>query len=625
MLEGDHKKHQQECTELLALNLISMLTILTMWLLRQHKIRFLHETGGAMFYGLIMGLILRYATAPSNPENATLFHCCSLNSTPVSLLVNVTTRVHHYNYIGEVRNHDIQGFHVNPILQKMAFDFEVFFNLFLPPLIFYGAYTLNQRHFFRNFGSVLTYAFLGTLISCAVFGSAMYGVVKVMVNAGQFDEENFHFTDCFLFGALISATDPVTVLAIFTELHVDSDLYTLLFGESVFNDAIAVVLTYSISNFSLKVDHHTFDETTVFSAIGHFIGILAGSFAIGAAFSIITALLTKFTRLYEFPLLETGLFFLLSWSAFLSAEACGLTGIVAVLFCGITQAQYTYYNLSDDARARTKQLFEFINFIVESFIFSYMGLAMATFQNHNFNSVFITGAFLSIFVARACNIYPLSFLLNLGRANKITWNIQHMMMFSGFRGAVAFALAIRNTSSEAKQMMLSTTLLIVFFTVWVLGGCTSPMLKWLNIRMGVDSDEDPKGESSSHQTVTGGLDAGTTQTQPTLLLRIWNNLDKKYLKPILTHSGPPLSYTLPVWCGPVAKLLTSPRAYENQEQLQNDDADTVSLNGADESMATSPVESEKTGSNIQETATSGHENMSEGDLGLGFGGVHKLV
>ncbi|VCX36944.1 unnamed protein product [Gulo gulo] len=71
----------------------------------------------------------------------------------------------------------------------------------------------------------------------------MYGFVKAMVYAGQLKNGDFHFTDCLFFGSLMSATDPVTVLAIFHELHVDPDLYTLLFGESVLNDAVAIVLT----------------------------------------------------------------------------------------------------------------------------------------------------------------------------------------------------------------------------------------------------------------------------------------------------------------------------------------------------------------------------------------------
>ncbi|KAI5222320.1 Sodium/Hydrogen Exchanger 9 [Manis pentadactyla] len=237
--------------------------------------------------------------------------------------------------------------------------------------------------------------------------------------------------------------------------------------------------------------------------------------------------LTKFTKLCEFPLLETGLFFLLSWSAFLSAEAAGLTGIVAVLFCGVTQAHYTYNNLSLDSKMRTKQLFEFMNFLAENVIFCYMGLALFTFQNHIFNALFILGAFLAIFIARACNIYPLSFLLNLGRKQKIPWNFQHMMMFSGLRGAIAFALAIRDTDSQPKQMMFTTTLLLVFFTVWVFGGGTTPMLTWLQIRVGVDLDEELKEEPSSHQDANS-LDKSTTKTESAWLFRMWYSFDHKY-------------------------------------------------------------------------------------------------
>ncbi|KAK7796986.1 hypothetical protein U0070_025966 [Myodes glareolus] len=172
----------------------------------------------------------------------------------------------------------------------------------------------------------------------------------------------------------------------------------------------------------------------------------------------------------------------MSWSTFLLAEACGFTGVVAVLFCGITQAHYTYNNLSVESRSRSKQLFEVLHFLAENFIFSYMGLALFTFQKHVFSPIFIIGAFVSIFLGRAAHIYPLSFFLNLGRRHKIGWNFQHMMMFSGLRGAMAFALAIRDTASYARQMMFTTTLLIVFFTVWVIGGGTTPMLSWLNIR-----------------------------------------------------------------------------------------------------------------------------------------------
>ncbi|XP_028930080.1 sodium/hydrogen exchanger 9 isoform X2 [Ornithorhynchus anatinus] len=624
-VKDEYQFQHQGAVELLVFNFLLILTILTIWLFKNHRFRFLHETGGAMVYGLVMGLILRYATTPTDIDSGTVFDCPKLGFGPSTLLLNVTDQVYEYQFKREVSRHNVNAHQGNAMLEKMTFDPEIFFNVLLPPIIFHAGYSLKKRHFFQNLGSILTYAFLGTAISCIAIGLIMYGFVKAMVYAGQLKNGDFHFTDCLFFGSLMSATDPVTVLAIFHELHVDTDLYTLLFGESVLNDAVAIVLTYSISIYSPKENPNAFDLAAFFQSVGNFLGIFAGSFAMGSAYAVITALLTKFTKLCEFPMLETGLFFLLSWSAFLSAEAAGLTGIVAVLFCGVTQAHYTYNNLSPDSKLRTKQLFEFMNFLAENVIFCYMGLALFTFQNHIFNILFILGAFLAIFIARACNIYPLSFLLNLGRKQKIPWNFQHMMMFSGLRGAIAFALAIRNTESQPKQMMLTTTLLIVFFTVWVFGGGTTPLLTWLEIRVGVDPDEDLAAEHAPQGTDSVGKN--TTKAESAWLFRMWYGFDHKYLKPILTHSGPPLTTTLPDWCHPISRLLTSPRAYG--EQLKEDDTDCIvnhdelAVASGDPASPTSPSTPppwpglDRTGS----PPPPARENVDEGDLGLGGFGL----
>ncbi|KAL9844925.1 sodium/hydrogen exchanger 9 isoform 5-T5 [Geothlypis trichas] len=526
--DEDHFYHQG-AVELLIFNFLLILTILTIWLFKNHRFRFLHETGGAMLYGLVMGLIIRYVTKSPDVESGTVYECEKLKSGPSTLLINITNQVYEYQYKREISHHNVNGHQGNTMLQKqMTFDPSIFFNILLPPIIFHAGYSLKKRHFFRNLGSILTYAFLGTAISCIVIGLIMYGFVKAMVHIGQLKQWEFHFTDCLFFGSLMSATDPVTVLAIFHELNVDTDLYTLLFGESVLNDAVAIVLTHSISIYSPKENPNAFDAAAFFQSVGNFLGIFAGSFAMGSSYAVVTALLTKFTKLCEFPMLETGLFFLLSWSAFLSAEAAGLTGIVAVLFCGVTQAHYTYNNLSADSKMRTKQLFEFMNFLAENVIFCYMGLALFTFQNHIFNPLFIFGALVAVFVARASNIYPLSFLLNLGRKQKIPRTFQHMMMFSGLRGAIAFALAIRDTDSQPKQMMFTTALLVVFFTVWVCGGGTTPMLTWLQIRVGVDPDEDLKARAASQSAPN--LDKNTTKAESAWLFRIWYGFDHNKLE-----------------------------------------------------------------------------------------------
>uniref|UniRef100_A0AAX7TGS1 Sodium/hydrogen exchanger n=1 Tax=Astatotilapia calliptera TaxID=8154 RepID=A0AAX7TGS1_ASTCA len=518
------ESHRQDSAYLLIFIMLLTLTILTIWLFKHRRFRFLHETGLAMIYGLLVGVILRFGIhAPQSMSDVIL--SCAVNGSPATLLVNVSGRFYEYTLKGEVgqgKGHQVQD---DEMLRKVTFDPEVFFNILLPPIIFHAGYSLKRRHFFRNIGSILAYAFIGTVISCFVIGLIMYGFVSFMKVVGQLGGD-FYFTDCLFFGAIVSATDPVTVLAIFNELKVDVDLYALLFGESVLNDAVAIVLSSSIVAYQPAGDNsHSFEAMAMLKSFGVFLGVFSGSFALGVVTGVVT-----FTKLRDFPLLETALFFLMSWSTFLLAEACGFTGVVAVLFCGITQAHYTYNNLSPDSQDRTKQLFELLNFLAENFIFSYMGLTLFSFQSHVFNPLFIVGAFVAVFLGRAANIYPLSFLLNLGRKNKIGYNFQHVMMFAGLRGAMTFALSIRDTATYARQMMFSTTLLIVFFTVWICGGGTTPMLSFMSI------------PSTKHESAWP--------------FRIWYNFDHNYLKPLLTHSGPPLTATLPACCGPLARCLT---------------------------------------------------------------------
>lgn len=130
-----------------------------------------------------------------------------------------------------------------------------------------------QKYFFKNLGAIFTFAFIGTTVTAFVTGyfnsglviklnheiislicitvitvslicslfhrSLMWGFIQIFPGLAK----DFSFLDTLYFGAVISATDPVTILAIFSELHVDVNLYALVFGESVLNDAIAIVLT----------------------------------------------------------------------------------------------------------------------------------------------------------------------------------------------------------------------------------------------------------------------------------------------------------------------------------------------------------------------------------------------
>nr|XP_015810584.2 sodium/hydrogen exchanger 9 isoform X3 [Nothobranchius furzeri] len=591
-------KHTQDSAALFVLAAVSLalITILSVWKLKNFRYRLINETGGAMFYGLLLGLTVKLLWSEQEEHVETIGSVCTchgLNSTPRVITVNASSHRHCYRHIGQIS----QRCSLLSAPHMENFDPQVLFDLFLPTIIFYGAYTLNQKQLVENLGSVLTYAFLGTLISCMCIGACIYGFTRLMVLSRQAADGEYSLTDCLLFGAIMSATDPVSVLGLLSDLHVDFDLHALLFGESVLNDAVAIVLTHAIASYDRRGAGRVFGPPAFLHSVGFFLGVLIGSFLLGFIFTVITALLTKFTRLHENPLLETSVFFLLSWSSFLSAEACGLSGIVAVLFCGLSQARYTSLNLSPDSRTRTKQLFEVFKFLGEIFIFGYMGFIWFTFPHHVFRALFISGAFLSIFISRACNIYPLSFLLNLGRTKRISRPVQHFMVFAGLRGVVAFSLAVKDTSSEAKRTILTTTLLLVVFTVWVLGAAADPLLRRLNLRLEDKADGDLQDYSSE-----------VALEQPDTTQGLWHHLDHQYLKPMLTRGGPPLANSLPQWCGEFAQFC-SQRSPEDEEQLRDthQDNSSVGLEKSEVSSTTSNSDSEH------------RDDLLEGDLGLGTG------
>ncbi|GLG94919.1 Sodium/hydrogen exchanger [Gryllus bimaculatus] len=404
-------------------------------------------------------------------------------------------------------------------------------------------------------------------------GTLQWALTAVMYGFIQLKQDlkgSFTFLDTLYFGALISSTDPLTILAVFHDLHVDVNLYALVFGESVLNDAVAIVLSGAIQNYGERYQSGSggFETNAFFRALGDFIGIFSLSLLIGALMGCLTAVVTKFTRVRDFPLLESALFVLMSYSTFLIAEASELTGVVAVLFCGICQAHYTYNNLSADSRSRTKKLFELLNFLAENFIFSYIGVSMFTFPKHRFDIGFIVIGFICAMLGRAVNIYPLSFILNLGRKPQIPWNFQHMLFFAGLRGAMSFALAIRNTVSDARKAMLTTTSLIVIITVIVQGGATMQLLTWFKIPVGVEEEVEmlPYTGMRNVYNSMGTTDGDVVEPPPrenvkvnekAWLARIWADFDVKYMKPFLTHARPTLLETLPVCCNPLARVLTT--------------------------------------------------------------------
>jgi sodium/hydrogen exchanger 8 len=162
------------------------------------------------------------------------------------------------------------------------FHEEFFFLFLLPPIIFQSGFSLSPKPFFSNFGAIVTFAILGTFIASIVTGVLVYlgGLMYLMYR--------LPFVECLMFGALISATDPVTVLSIFQELGTDTNLYALVFGESVLNDAMAISLYRTMSLFR----SHVSSGQNFFMVIVRFLETFVGSMSAGVGVGFTSALIS---------------------------------------------------------------------------------------------------------------------------------------------------------------------------------------------------------------------------------------------------------------------------------------------------------------------------------------------
>lgn len=382
--------------------------------------------------------------------------------------------------------------------KEEAFSPTAFFLVLLPPIIFESGYNLHKGNFFQNIGSILVFAIAGTTISALVIGAGIYllGLADVAYRLS--------FIESFAFGSLISAVDPVATVAIFHALDIDPVLNMLVFGESILNDAIAIVLTTSV----LESNNPDMSPSeAVVSAFNRFCLMFFASAGIGVVFALISALLLKHIDLRKNPSLEFGMMLVFTYAPYALAEGIHLSGIMAILFCGVVMSHYTHYNLSTVTQITMQQTMRTLAFIAETCVFAYLGLAIFSFR-HRVEPELVIWSMILCLIGRACNIFPLAVLVNRFREHKITKRMMFIMWFSGLRGAISYALSLHlEFSDETRHVIITTTLIIVLVTTLVFGGSTMPLMKFLQTK----SNKKPTKSGKRRKNKEKGLSLSKTR------------------------------------------------------------------------------------------------------------------
>ncbi|XP_044067675.1 sodium/hydrogen exchanger 8 [Siniperca chuatsi] len=361
--------------------------------------------------------------------------------------------------------------------EEEMFRPNMFFLLLLPPIIFESGYSLHKGNFFQNIGSITLFAVIGTAISAFIVGGGIYFL-------GQADViYKMTMTDSFAFGSLISAVDPVATIAIFNALNVDPVLNMLVFGESMLNDAVSIVLTNTAEGFFSRSDNSVITGWETFlQALSYFLKMFFGSAALGTLTGLISALFLKHFDLRKTPSLEFGMMIIFAYLPYGLAEGIKLSGIMSILFAGIVMSHYTHHNLSPVTQILMQQTLRTVAFMCETCVFAFLGLSIFSFP-HNFEFSFVIWCIILVLLGRAVNIFPLSFLLNFFRDHKITPKMMFIMWFSGLRGAIPYALSLHLGLEpiEKRQLIGTTTIIIVLFTILLMGGGTMPLIRIMDI------------------------------------------------------------------------------------------------------------------------------------------------
>eukprot|EP00980_Cylindrotheca_fusiformis_P029333 scaffold23297_cov132-Cylindrotheca_fusiformis.AAC.11 len=218
----------------------------------------------------------------------------------------------------------------------LSFSPEIFFIALLPPIIFNSGLRIGAL-FVRHITPIVLFATVGTTINALCVGFLLFLVHKLGLIADDFDPS---LSELMAFGALISSTDPVSTLAVFQAKRVNPQLFYLVFGESVLNDALAIVLFESCAKFVAQ--QKTFG--TIAIGIADFMVDLVfntiGSLSLGCAFGLGTALLFKKIDMRHHRLVEISLYLVLMYVPFLIAEILHISGIVTILFTGVAANRY---------------------------------------------------------------------------------------------------------------------------------------------------------------------------------------------------------------------------------------------------------------------------------------------
>ncbi|WFB35998.1 cation:proton antiporter [Kiritimatiellota bacterium B12222] len=344
--------------------------------------------------------------------------------------------------------------------------------LILPTLIYDAAINMDIKALRKNIVPILLLAVLGLLLSAGIIGGTLNHFTSIGIGAA------------LLFGALISATDPVAVISLFSEIGAPRRLVTLVDGESIFNDATAIVLFTIV----LSAIHSGIDtvHTLFLNSVVSFLLVMLGGLLTGAVIGCLGAMVIRAQK--HNSILQITISLIMAYISFIAADQLHVSGVMSTMAAGIMVSLLTDNLITHDNHHFMENFWQFFSFVANSFVFLLLGLTEA----HNFSdpSKLLKGFRLLLIVipvvtlARAIVIYALVPLYNCFAQNsKISFPYQTILLWGGLRGAVPVALVLAiPLDFPGRETIVQITLGYILFTLLVQGTTVKSLMQFLKIK-----------------------------------------------------------------------------------------------------------------------------------------------
>ncbi|MBT6890132.1 MAG: cyclic nucleotide-binding domain-containing protein [Gammaproteobacteria bacterium] len=455
------------------------------------------EHAGSSITDLVTGIVLLLLIAA-----VTTMFSKKVDKLPLTvLLVFVGIAISHFG-------HDTPGL---SLLSQFQLTPELVLFVFIPTLIFESAFNLNARQLSNNLWPILTLAIPGLLISTCIIGFIFSVFTEFDLMVG------------LLLGAILSATDPVAVIAIFKQLGVPERLTILVEGESLFNDATSLVLATILIGLLTAGE---FSSDVLVSGTGEFLLVFAGGVIVGWVLALITG--NMLGRIESDPGIEITLTTILAYFSFIIAEhVFHVSGIMAVVAAGMTIGSWGKSKISPSTSAFMEHFWEYLAFVANALIFLMVGLQIdlvVLWESVDLIALVVV----SMLISRAIVIYSVVPLIGrMPGAEPIGMPFQSVMYWGGLRGAIALAIVLALPPFYYKDTLISLVMGAVLFTLVVQGLSIEKLVKFLGLDALSISDSLAKLEGDKNARVEGLKRLNSLVSGGLFSQRIADNLREK--------------------------------------------------------------------------------------------------